>query len=527
MSVRIGIDFDNTLVGYDALFSRLARERRWLPRGHAGGKEAVKSALIRSDGHDRRWQRLQADAYGHRILEARAFPGALDFIQRAKSAGHEIFIVSHKSERSHLDPSVKLRSWARRWLSTSGVRLPASRVLFASTRDEKVRLIDRLELDVFIDDLPEVLAHPAFPERTGKILFKPELRWSEVSRRVDAVGLVGADAAAACKASLGRACVRAKALSTSGNNRLLRVTLDDGRRVLLKRYLVDRRDGRPRAQTEFEALRLLWDGGVRRIPRPLMLDPQGRFAFYSWLPGAPMKALRPTDDAVAQAAAFLRRLRELSARARGRWSADAADSRTRLSDYAAHIRRRLDRVRAGAKALGNPHARRFVETRVTPAAAAVIARLQARAVAAGVSYEAPLPGSSRWLSPSDFGFHNAVRGPDGRMRFLDLEYFGWDDPAKLVADFFHHAGQNPLSARQRALFLDRLCRGWSGAADFRRRLDLVMEPIALEWVLIILNVLSPETLSRRRFADPALDPKRLVAQRLRAARLRLQRIPSC
>ena len=35
------------------------------------------------------------------------------------------------------------------------------------------------------------------------------------------------------------------------------------------------------------------------------------------------------------------------------------------------------------------------------------------------------------LSPSDFGFHNILEH-QGQLSFLDFEYAGWDDPAKLV-----------------------------------------------------------------------------------------------
>lgn len=47
-----------------------------------------------------------------------------------------------------------------------------------------------------------------------------------------------------------------------------------------------------------------------------------------------------------------------------------------------------------------------------------------------------LPRSNWCLSPSDFGFHNAMLAPDGQLRFFDFEYAGWDDPAKLASDFF-------------------------------------------------------------------------------------------
>ena len=40
------------------------------------------------------------------------------------------------------------------------------------------------------------------------------------------------------------------------------------------------------------------------------------------------------------------------------------------------------------------------------------------------------------MSPSDFGFHNALATPGGRLVFIDFEYAGWDDPAKLANDFF-------------------------------------------------------------------------------------------
>ena len=48
--------------------------------------------------------------------------------------------------------------------------------------------------------------------------------------------------------------------------------------------------------------------------------------------------------------------------------------------------------------------------------------------------------SRRCVSPSDFGFHNALVGPDGRAVFLDFEYAGWDDPAKLDLRFLLPAG---------------------------------------------------------------------------------------
>ena len=54
--------------------------------------------------------------------------------------------------------------------------------------------------------------------------------------------------------------------------------------------------------------------------------------------------------------------------------------------------------------------------------------------------------AQRALSPSDFGLHNALRGQDGQLRFVDFEYFGWDDPVKLVSDSGDPSGSDLAEA---------------------------------------------------------------------------------
>ena len=57
------------------------------------------------------------------------------------------------------------------------------------------------------------------------------------------------------------------------------------------------------------------------------------------------------------------------------------------------------------------------------------------------------------LSPSDFGFHNALVDDDGQVTFLDFEYAGRDDPAKLVSDFFCQP-EIPVPLDYHATFID-------------------------------------------------------------------------
>ncbi|MFX9699951.1 hypothetical protein ABTP10_19680, partial [Acinetobacter baumannii] len=83
--------------------------------------------------------------------------------------------------------------------------------------------------------------------------------------------------------------------------------------------------------------------------------------------------------------------------------------------------------------------------------------------------DAAIDPSARCLSPSDFGFHNAVQRPEGQIVFVDFEYFGWDDPVKLTCDFMLHPGMDlPDDLAQR--FRRGMARLFRAQADFEARL---------------------------------------------------------
>lgn len=176
--MRIGLDFDNTIVSYDALFHRIALEQGVVPAATPANKVAVRDHL-RSVGQEERWTLMQGEVYGARMDEAVTYPGVIEFLLHAGGAGHELFIVSHKTKHPFLGPAHDLHAASRRWLEhnllAQGRPLIApGNVYFELTRDEKLARIAQLECDVFVDDLPEVLLATGFPSSTTGILFDPE-----------------------------------------------------------------------------------------------------------------------------------------------------------------------------------------------------------------------------------------------------------------------------------------------------------------------------------------------------------------
>lgn len=176
--MRIGLDFDNTIVCYDGLFHRVALEQGLIPDTIPVSKTAVRNYL-RSVGQEERWTLMQGEVYGQRMVEADAFPGAIDFIKGAASQGIELAIVSHRTRHPALGPAHDLHAAGQNWiahhLTENGTRLiPTERVFFETTKEAKVARIAAAGCQWFVDDLPEILQRAYFPASVRPLLFDPQ-----------------------------------------------------------------------------------------------------------------------------------------------------------------------------------------------------------------------------------------------------------------------------------------------------------------------------------------------------------------
>jgi hypothetical protein len=181
--VRIGIDFDNTIVSYDALFHRAAVERGLIPVSVPANKISVREYLRERDSEDQ-WTELQGYVYGARMSDAAAYPGAIEFLTWARERDMQPVIVSHKTRHPFLGERYDLHEAARRWvqeilIERSPRLIDAEAVYFELTKQEKIQRIAALQLDYFIDDLPEILLADGFPAGTTRILFDIDSRQAD------------------------------------------------------------------------------------------------------------------------------------------------------------------------------------------------------------------------------------------------------------------------------------------------------------------------------------------------------------
>ena len=175
--VRIGIDFDNTIIAYDELFCAVAKTCGLIAPSFFGGKQAVRDAIRQLPQGELTWQRLQGEVYGKKIGGATMIPGVVEFLHRCRKEGCAVVIVSHKTEYGHFDPvRINLREAALDWMTINGLfesdyAIGNNNVYFEETRAEKLARVAKLQLSYFIDDLEEVLTDPAFPQSVQRILF--------------------------------------------------------------------------------------------------------------------------------------------------------------------------------------------------------------------------------------------------------------------------------------------------------------------------------------------------------------------
>ena len=179
MDRHIGIDFDNTLAGYDRVIRRIATARGWIAEDLPGGKRTVRDAIRQLPGGEKKWTALQAEIYGPRMDEAELIEGARPFLNKCLTRQIRVSVISHKTRFAAAAPEgPDLRRAALAWMQEKGfftnLGLHPGDVHFADDRMEKCAMIGAAGCTLFIDDLREVFACPAYPSHVKSLLFEPE-----------------------------------------------------------------------------------------------------------------------------------------------------------------------------------------------------------------------------------------------------------------------------------------------------------------------------------------------------------------
>ena len=315
----------------------------------------------------------------------------------------------------------------------------------------------------------------------------------------------------------GRRVVVLDDLVSGGNNGVYRIS--DGTSIFaLKFYTSNNSDKRDRLTSEFNALSFLHGHNVLGIPIPVAKNKQQNCALYHWINGRKVSGHSAED--LHKLAEFLLSIQVL----RG------TEGSTQIQEASAScfsIREAIEQLDQRKQVLlergeFSADADLFLTQNLLPACALIKKEIVNNCVRSGVDIDERLSFEKLVLSPSDCGFHNMLRCSDGSLSILDFEYFGWDDPVKMVSDVLLHPGSALTSRLQRSFWNNIHPRLSNIDPSFVVRTKLSYPVYALIWCFIILADFVPESWVRRKPAYSGLDRQTVLRHQLVKAAQMLQ-----
>ena len=292
------------------------------------------------------------------------------------------------------------------------------------------------------------------------------------------------------------------------NNQVFRCG-SERRYWVIKTYRAQEPEKRDRMKAEVDFLRYSARVAANFTPAIIEVDDARRCVVMEHISGEQYpEGASPSEKDVEDALRFLRVINGSHKLAREMIQLDAADGFLSL-------RQHMDNVYCRLAAMGTEHlphqyksqAREMLDTLYKRAEFAE-KRLEAKINNGMVADN--LDPSDRCVSPSDFGFHNAIRTAN-KVKFIDFEFAGWDDPAKACVDFVLQQ-RNPVHLAPLEVAY-RLFRGKE--EHIVCRIEAIFEILKLKWLCIILGVLNPTRLAQMlELGDPATT-EAVMANQLR------------
>ena len=505
--IRIGIDLDNTIISYDRAFQLGAILNGLVSKSCKLNKKALRDEIRKQPNGELKWQKLQGYVYSEGIIDATLFPGVYRFLWRCKEKKINVEIVSHKTRFGHFDnKKTSLRDSANNFLVNHGLvgkeNPLITKVTYKNSKKEKIHFINNNNYDYFIDDLEEIIFAKELENQKG-ILFSSDTllvktsnkdiahSWEEIS-----LSILGSWNLEEVKTMANLVVKKSKVesiekLKGRGNSAIYKIYLSNTNKLALKMYPeVSYHD---RLKSEFLSTKIFKELNFINVQTPESFNSNLGIATYDWIEGE--KVLSYGVEEINAALAFLKTLHQNTKAAQFKEFPMAADACPMGLDIERQIKRRLlqfdkftDKYNELEKFLKNDFKPLFDE----------IITWSKSSWPSIPGYKIPIITNELILSPSDFGFHNALRSKDNKLIFHDFEYFGWDDPVKLISDFSHHAAMN-LSYDDEQLWFSGVSAIYG--KHLLERLIAAWPLYGLNWCLIILNEFKDEVWNRRCIAD--------------------------
>lgn len=302
------------------------------------------------------------------------------------------------------------------------------------------------------------------------------------------------------------------------NNRLFHVVSKEGNDLFVKFY---QKDNARRLQREFRAFSFLNSKGFTDVPKAHFKNLENNYAVYSFEKGISKKADEITKGDLDTILKFIVKLQE--------FIKNKIKTKFPLGKMACTtVQGNIDNINYRLK----EHSRNKKSSQLHPEVARLLQGIDpqkaihellgetlANFETRLINYE--LKDDELRLSPIDFGPQNIIFRPNNTLCFVDFEYFGWDDPFKIVADFTNHDKNSQLASNKKEHFMKGYIKQKGLSKEAKKRLDLITKLNKIEWLTVYLGSVGPRIIKSRRFADTNFDEKAYISKQVKKFKIKL------
>lgn len=306
-------------------------------------------------------------------------------------------------------------------------------------------------------------------------------------------------------------------LSGGTNNKVFHIKAD-GSSIFMKQYFSSPKDRRDRLKVEFSFCRFAWDRGIRSVPKPIACDWDHHIGLYEFIEGSSVQKDQTKESDVQQVLTLFHDLNRHRNEQEAKNLADASESSFSLLENLSSLNRRFQTFKKmDCSSSVDKEADKFIQKQLVPLWEKISETIIKKASQLSINVKKSIKKKDRCLSHSDIGFHNAIRTADGKLRFIDFEYSGWDDPAKMACVFFS-SPKVPVPLQYFKPFIESIASVLHEPEYFIQRACLLLPLHYIRWFCILLNIFSIVGSHRRQFAFGNSDIEKLKFRQLKEVR---------
>lgn len=301
-------------------------------------------------------------------------------------------------------------------------------------------------------------------------------------------------------------------LKNGKNNRVFCIKTKKGEKALLKAYFQHPKDSRDRIKTETSFSDFAWKKGLCNLPELYAVDFLNNLGLYEFVEGDKVNKKKVTKELVKQAALFFNELNKYKDTPEAKQLPNASESCFNIEEHLLCAKKRIEKLKQiDCSSEINQQVINFVSNELENTWNTLFSNIESTLKRYNFNLNEEISTGDRCLSPSDFGYHNALVNKQKKVYFIDFEYSGWDDPAGMICDFFCQP-EKPVPAKYFNLFVKEVTSNTENPGKNIQRANILLPFYQIKWCCIILNEFLEEDYQRRCFAKYNCGDKEKIKQ---------------